>query len=538
MKDLAHSVDTLSLSELARRYEVSERTIRNDIAQLNTMLRQVGIADLSFDSGGKIITPPDFSRAQSALHISDTLTYRLSSEERTIFGAALLITSRDYMTTGELAQAFSVSRTTVLNDLPSIKQAVVTAGLQVESKPGKGMRAIGPESARRLFLVDLIAREDPVSSLWLSSAEELQIHKAKRVAQNVLEETTRKFGLSLPDANYHTAVCTLIIMVDRADKNIQLEDLGNEFLGCSREFIGSFEREIIDQMVKQCNVALNKDDELFFTAVAQTFRYHCEKASTVDKASVEQIARKLIQRVSQQLEVGLENDRELLGQLANYLELMSVSTEPLRADDPIAGEISRNQPQVLAAVESELGFIESNMGRSLGKDEVAGITLCFCAAIERWKVVRGCPRVAVVCSGGDTTAHLLAEQLRRRFGVRVVCVLHVHEAKALDSTRADLVVSTTPLTNCRLPLVSVHPVLDERDYALIAQKLDEIGVGWHLTSFAADNQLAERNHIHQHDERAKALLDDLIPVIEQRVGSSDPLLEEVRSIVKDHFARA
>ena len=64
LKDLAHSVDTLSLLELSKRYGVSERTIRNDITQLNTMLRQAGIGELTFDLGGAIVLPPDFSHAQ------------------------------------------------------------------------------------------------------------------------------------------------------------------------------------------------------------------------------------------------------------------------------------------------------------------------------------------------------------------------------------------------------------------------------------------------------------------------------------------
>lgn len=537
MKDLARSVDTLSLSELAKRYEVSERTIRNDIAELNTMLSKAGLSELTFGAGGEIIIPQDFSHAQRALHVSDTLSYRLSSEERTAFGAGILIAGNDYITTGDLAQAFSVSRTTVLNDLPNIKQAVANAGLVVESKPGKGMRAIGAESARRLYLVDLLLQEDPVSSLWLSSTEGVQLRKVAAIALNVIERVSQQLNLSLPDINFHAAVCVLVVMVERAKEKAYLEKLGEEFLGCSREFVGAFEQQAIAQMSEKCEVLFNSDDELFFAAVAQTFRYHNEEIIDVDKTTAVRLAQRLIQGTSRRLEVGLENDMELLGQLSNYLELMLTASEPLRADDPVAGEIARNQPRILAAVRSELGLIEKSFGRPLGNDEVAGLTLCFCAAIERWKVVRGRPRVAVVCSGGDTTAHLMAEQLRRRFGVRVACVLRVHEAKTLDPTRADLVVSTTPLANCKLPVAVAHPVLDERDYALIAQKLDETGVGWNVT-ISSEGQRVDQRLASRHDERAKALLDELTPVIQQRVGDDDPLLEEVRSIVMRHFAKA
>ena len=109
-------------------------------------------------------------------------------------------------------------------------------------------------------------------------------------------------------------------------------------------------------MAQQCNVSLSSDDELFFTAVAQTYRYHNKSAVKVDKANVTQIALNFIRGVSQRLEVGLEGDMELLGQLSNYFGMIFVSAEPLKADDPIAGGIAQNQSWILKAVQSELSL--------------------------------------------------------------------------------------------------------------------------------------------------------------------------------------
>ena len=109
------------------------------------------------------------------------------------------------------------------------------------------------------------------------------------------------------------------------------------------------------------------------------------------------------------------------------------------------------------------------------------------------------------------------------------------KAKSIDATSADLVVSTTPLTNCEIPLAVVHPVLDERDLALIAQKLDETEIGWNITAVSKKHAVGQSQR-NRHGDGGETLLNELMPVIEQRVGASDPLLEKVRTIVLQHFS--
>ena len=57
------------------------------------------------------------------------------------------------------------------------------------------------------------------------------------------------------------------------------------------------------------------------------------------------------------------------------------------------------------------------------------------------------------------------------------------------------------------------------DLALIAQKLDEMGIGWSITA-ASQKHVVGQGQSNHHDD-GEALLNELMPVIEQRVGASD-----------------
>lgn len=161
VQKLSHTSDRCSLSSLADAFGVSERTIRNDIKSLNKFLSQEGIGDITFGSKGVIVLPAGFSRAEELLPVEDTFAYKMSSEERKQLGAALLVGAKGYYTLGEIAEKFSVSRATILNDLDGIKERIQEADLEVESKPSHGIRVKGAESLKRSYLLDFASKKAP-----------------------------------------------------------------------------------------------------------------------------------------------------------------------------------------------------------------------------------------------------------------------------------------------------------------------------------------------------------------------------------------
>lgn len=134
IRKLSKTEQEISLTELAEEFQISQRTVRNDLNAINDLLTEQGLANLKLGRGGKV----------------------------------LLVTAKGYITLSEIADHMAVSRATVINDLDEIKAYIHTGNLEVHSHPNKGLSVEGTESDRRVFLLSLVnynpdaAREDVV----------------------------------------------------------------------------------------------------------------------------------------------------------------------------------------------------------------------------------------------------------------------------------------------------------------------------------------------------------------------------------------
>lgn len=153
--ELCRPDSKISIGSLAEKYNVSQRTIRNDLHAVSGLLRENGLNGLQLKSGGIVCREDDFEKLLPFISDRDFYTYKLSKEERVNVAVSLLVNSAGYITLSAVADSLFVSRATVINDLESIKKYVKAANLEVLSHPNKGLRVDGLESDKRIFLMKL-----------------------------------------------------------------------------------------------------------------------------------------------------------------------------------------------------------------------------------------------------------------------------------------------------------------------------------------------------------------------------------------------
>ena len=147
---LSREKDEITVAGFAEYFDVSQKTIRNDLKEINHILNTNKRQLLDIGSGGGTISiPKDFRESLSLLLEENFNNYRLSKEERKKVAAALIVNSADYITLASIADRLQVSRATVINDLKDIKLFIKEKGLTVVSHANKGLRIEGAESKRR-----------------------------------------------------------------------------------------------------------------------------------------------------------------------------------------------------------------------------------------------------------------------------------------------------------------------------------------------------------------------------------------------------
>ena len=131
--ELIGNEELMTLSELAEKFEVSQRTIRNDLKLINELLKEMDLGKIRL-VGGRIICPSSFGQVLKAVPKDDLYTYKLSQEERIEIAASFLINTVEYITMSVIADNLVVSRSTVINDLSKIKAYIGQGNLKVHMK--------------------------------------------------------------------------------------------------------------------------------------------------------------------------------------------------------------------------------------------------------------------------------------------------------------------------------------------------------------------------------------------------------------------
>ena len=146
--------------------------------QINEFLSKNELSGVSLGKQGVIETGKDINMARQYLFRDNFYSYKLEKNERKIFMATLLICENDYRTLSDLADCMYVSRSTVIQDLESLKQFFRKHRLYVVSHSNKGLMLEGEEKNKRLLLFSMVKssesvyREAPVFERLIGSLKE------------------------------------------------------------------------------------------------------------------------------------------------------------------------------------------------------------------------------------------------------------------------------------------------------------------------------------------------------------------------------
>lgn len=519
----------IQISDLADQFQVSQRTIRNDLNAINEILRENSLTELELKSGGQIHRNEDFPKILGLVSDKDYYVYKLSKEERKTIAAAMLISSSEYITLSTIADSLFVSRATVINDLDDIKAYIRSGNLEVLSHPNKGLRVEGRESDKRLFLMGLGGAADTIDTGGRAAEEDaaskyISVRAGNKITiQKILSEQEHLHKSFLTDDSFQKLILYLGIMVNR--------NLQGEYMEIRKKKDNSKYRmaqDILRYISQYCQINTTEDEVQFLSEMLTMARYIRQRSNEREAVRIQLITRQFIENISEELEINLNSDYDFFENLSNHLESVFTSKPASYPANPLIREVLEDNQDVFEVVKRQLGVICRHVGRVLTEDEVAYITIHVCAALERKKNKEIAFHVIVACHGGIGTSQLLMERLKKHFNFQIVDIISSHEAKNITQKQADFIISTVPLPDCRVEYVIVSPMLSDEDYIRVGNKIDALRNSRHLPSRVEAKEMT-----------AKGLLEQLAPVIYRMVPETAPdVMKEVRKVVRGYFKQS
>lgn len=515
-----------TISKLAERFQVSERTIRNDVSDINDYLQQQKITPIQFGSSGRLIIGEDISKAHKLKDGGDLYTYRLSKEERKILAAAILIRAKDHITLSKIAQTLMVSRATIINDLDGVKRFLKTGNLNVISHSNKGLRLEGSEGDKRLFLLRImsiganeIQEDSAIRSFMRGLGMGFKLpEEDRRRLQRIINEQEQVYGRFLTDASFDYLMQYLMLSIQRIRQENLIQE---EVKGNKSKY--KMARDIIKYVSQYWNLEEGRGEADFLCGVLDSMSYIRRKRRDQRIIGLQLVTRKFIENVSRELNVNLNRDFNFYENLVDHLESIFMKSFNVTQRDDFLKKYVEQNPRVLKVVKNHLDMLEKFMGRKISEIETDYIVIHICAALERRKKKEVEFQVLIVCGGGVGTSQLLLSKMRNRFDFHVVDVVSAHLLGKREYDNVDMVVSTIPLRDFDKDYILVSPVFSDEDYLRVSRKIEELQEKQRIPK-------KRKSHQEQRKKTTEELLRVLRPVIKD-----EALMQEVSKKVREFF---
>ncbi|MBP3853759.1 MAG: PTS sugar transporter subunit IIA [Erysipelotrichaceae bacterium] len=524
IKDLI-GTETHSLSSLSSRYDVSVRTIRNDLKAINSFLREYGFSPVEIEKNGLIQVEENAKLCKQYLQVDDFYNYKLSKQERVAIAAILLISSTEYITISQIADDLYVSRTTIIKDLPDIRAYLNGLHLYLNSHPNKGLKVENNESSIRSALLHILVSQTEEDSLPVSSVLNhrfIDNSENSRIIQSIISEVEKEYQIAFTDESFRILFFYLNIMVKRNMKNRYIDDVSH-FYG--EEY--RYAQDLLRYVSQYCNVRITEEEICYLAnIITNTLHFSSKSNNARETIAIQVYTRALIDDVSKDLNLDLGHDYHLCENLSNHLNSIYQGSFEDDANNPVVSDIRENQKDVIDAVKKHINSIETFFQRELTEIEIIYIVIHFCAAIERYKSAKWIYYVILVCNAGIGTSQLIQAKLEKHFNLRVINIVPSREVKNLPPDSADLLVSTVPIYEAPIPFVNVTTQLKEDDLIHVGNELNKVH--------------KEHNSMRQtptQDINATTVMDMIRPVLYNIApDQADELYETIRKMMRSLFS--
>lgn len=396
------STPAISSGALAEKLQVSERTVSNDIKQLETELKDC--ATIRNNQG------------KYALHVFDAVRFRavragILAEEsgfnsvsgRMDYVFSRLVRSQVPLLTDELAYEMNMGRSTLVSDLKRLRAALEPCGLSIQGRTSQGLTLQGREQDIRQYILercyDTLYRNYPLD------AEITSLVRNAFATSPVGHSTQQRFERSLT------------VMLDRFLTGHPIGELSPAFyrLTIRPEF------EIVNALMEEIGSFLHTEipvEERLFTLLPVVGMRTPADVSEMRSIQLDPAMRSLQDKIFRQIrfEMDLRIEAPELREefLYHLMFMLNRLRFQVRLKSPMVAELREKYPLAWRMASVAARVIRRECGLEVTEDEHSYLASYFSVFLEEQGVNHAKSfRAAVVCGTGRVTARLVAAQLRR-----------------------------------------------------------------------------------------------------------------------------
>ena len=466
-----NSNDEITIKDISNLYNITERSIRYDVDELNVFFQEKNNKDIIEINNNRLKILYSENDIEKILGNIKEKEYFLSENERVNILSYEIFLSKNEFILQYFTEKYNLSKTTVRYSLKELNKIISEYGLIIDMNNNRGYKIIGSEINIRKYIINILREYikntkekkieyNPLKKIIQKFYKESRIEESKNTINKILDYT----GKTISDEAFETLQIFLFISVIRNKNGHKIEeDVENEiFLSKTMEF--SKIREILEKIenIKE------KDIHYFVDFFLGSYSYNLEYSYFLNWILIESLIDQFIKLLSDKLKVNLTEDKILRKELLNHIKpAIYRMKNKFKLTESILSEVKKQYMELFIKTKSSLKIISDFIDLSFDEDEAAFITVMIQRAIMRNNpstLLKKDPNILIVCGLGYSSSRFLYENINNRFQVNIIDIIPFNQLENYNYLKkADIIISTLDFELDGMDVITVNAVMNEKD---------------------------------------------------------------------------
>ena len=442
-----------SVESLAAKLDVSQKTIRNDIKELNCLLG--GYACIGNNKGiCKLIVfaPKGFTEIRNKIYKQEDLFN--SSHTRMAYMFWQLMHAEEPYLTDDLSEEMKVARTTTSGDLNRLRKVIEKYDLKIKGKANTGLALCGDEYKIRLFILENIYEQ-----LYLNFPLGQIIREKLYDFQERLSMDALGFGFFYR---------FFVVMIQRMESGHTIKKLEPKY----EELYGSSAYMIVDEFLNEIEQVkgykISKEERLFLSISVAGMRTPANTAEIEQKISISEgvadLIIEILDRIKAELNVTVVAN-ELFDDFVYHVFFMINRLKyGFHIYNPMVDDFKNKYSVAYKMAEIAKGVLEERVGIEMTEDEMGFLAAYFGVFLLEQEPEKKRCKIAIVCGSGKIIGRLIENQLKKIFDVEPEFEIFYGIFDENRKDDFDYIVTTTELhMDTKTPVIFMDEVFD-REY--------------------------------------------------------------------------
>lgn len=451
---------SVTVEYLSEKMDVSPKTIKNDIKEINSSLE--GNAIIENKNNSYIFYIFDINRyeqVKNKVYAHDD--FMNSPNSRIVFIMQKLMNTDCPYLTDELAYDMNIGRSTVNGDLKRLRKILEEYDIEILGKTNTGISLKGNELDIRFFILenmyDGIYKDYPIDKEFIDAIKEIAL---KYELDSIAVEYLIKF---------------FTIMIDRFLNGNPIVELDKKYIELKDNSSYIFAKEVADEISKILMTDLPEEEVLFISIPIAGMRTPTNP-KTIEmlniKKNTEDLIGKIKDRIKHEMNINIYYE-QVMQEFMYHIQFM---INRMKYGFKIRGidyeEIKNANSVAFTVAELAATVIQEEENIDISKEEIALMSVYFGILIDKSNLDKHkIYNIAIICGTGRISARVVESNLKKLIKNETVMDLYSDSKISSDIlNKYDLVVSTVKLdVVTEAEVIYIKDVLDKAE---LKRKID------------------------------------------------------------------